>query len=96
MRELRIHQSGFLVGKLNYPLLSRWDLSPMDKDSKSPKSQSFWAQAYHNLRPALKKLALRFNKNRKEHKFKIGDTVMYQKYLVSSKAQNLSGKLLLR
>jgi len=68
----------------------------MNKDSKSPTSQSFWTQAYHNLRPARKNVALTFNKERKAHQFKIGDTVMYKKHLVNSKAQNMSGKLLLR
>ena len=38
----------------------------------------------------------RFNKDRRPHLFKVGDTVMYKKELVSSKAQNITGKLLLR
>ena len=86
----------FLGRDINSPLVSRWDLSPMNKDSKSPTTQSFWTQAYHNLRPARKNVALTFNKERKAHQFKIGDTVMYKKHLVNSKAQNMSGKLLLR
>jgi len=86
----------FLGRVINSPLVSRWVFSPMDKDSKSPTSQSFCAQAYHTLRPARKKLALRFNKERKVHQFKVGDSVLFKKCLVSSKAQNISGKLLLR
>ena len=73
-----------------------WDLSSADDSVKSATSQSFWTQAYHNLKSAHNKVALRYNRDRKEHNFKVGDTVMYRKHLVSSKAQNISSKLLLR
>ena len=41
-------------------------------------------------------MAQKYNKERKAHQFEVGVTVMYKKYLVRSKAQNISGKLLLR
>jgi len=41
-------------------------------------------------------VAQKYNKERKAHQFEVGVTVMYKKYLVRSKAQNISGKLLLR
>ena len=41
-------------------------------------------------------MADRYNQGRRPHQFKVGDTVMYKKNLVSSKAQNISQKLLLR
>jgi len=68
----------------------------MENDSKSPTGQSFWTQAYHTSRAARNKVAQRYNKGRKAHQFKVGDTVMYKKHLESSKAQNISGKWLLR
>ena len=82
--------------RVKCPLVSQWDLSTIDKDSKTPTSQSFWTQAYHNLRPARNRVAQRYNKDRKAHQFKVGDTVMHKRNLVSSKVQNISGKSLLR
>ena len=67
----------------------------IDKGRKNLTSQSFWTHAYHNLRLARNRVAHRYNKGRMAHQFKVGDTVMYKKNLVSSKAQNVSGKLLL-
>ena len=86
----------FLGREIKCPLVSRWDLSTIDKDRKNPTNQSFWSQAYHNLRLARNRFAHSYNKGRMAHQFKVGDTVMYKKNLVSSKAQNVSGKLLLR
>jgi len=45
---------------------------------------------------ARKKVARRYDVNRKPHQFQIGDTVVYRLNLASSKAQNISAKLLLR
>ena len=86
----------FLGREIKSPLETRWDLSPADDSVKSGTGQSFWTQAYHHLKSARNKVALRYNRDRKEHNFKVGDTVMYRKHLVSSKAQNISSKLLLR
>jgi len=49
----------FLGREIKCPLLSRWDLSTIDKDSKSPTSQSFWTHTYHNLRLARNRVAQR-------------------------------------
>ena len=68
----------------------------MNGESGVSSGQSFWAQAYDNLRIARNKVADRYNLGRRPHQFKVGDTVMYKKNLVSSKAQNISQKLLLR
>ena len=76
--------------------MSRWDLSVINDNGKSVTSQSVLTQAYPNLRSARNKVAQRFNKVRKAHQFKLGDSVMYRKHLVSSKTQNISGKLLLK
>jgi len=69
----------FLGRKIKCPLVSQWDLATIDKDSKTPTSQSFWTQAYHNLRLARNRVAKRYNRDRKEHQFKAGDSVMYKK-----------------
>jgi len=86
----------FLGREIKSPLETRWDLSSMDTNAKSMAGQSFWAQAYQNLRSARKRVAQRFNKGRNPHQFRVGDTVMYRKHLVSSKGKNVTGKLLLR
>ena len=59
-------------------------------------SQSFWERTYQNLKSARKRVAQRLNKGRSPHQFRVGDTVMYRKHLVSSKSKNVTGKLLLR
>jgi len=45
---------------------------------------------------ARKKFARRHDINRKPYQFQIGDTVVYRMNLASSKAQNISAKLLSR
>jgi len=86
----------FLGRELKCPLLVRWDLSSASTDGTGEPNQSFWTQAYKNLMQAGKKVAQRYDVNRKPHQFQIGDTVVYRLNLASSKAQNISAKLLLR
>lgn len=59
-------------------------------------NQSFWTQAYSNLKAARDKVARRYNANRKPHEYKVGDLVMFRKNLVSLKAHNVTSKLLMR
>ena len=66
------HDVLFLGREIKCPLVSRWDLSTVDKDSKIPTSRSLWTRAYRNLRLARNKVAQRYNKGRKEHQFKVG------------------------
>ena len=86
----------FLGRELRCPLLSRWDLSSINEAGKTEANQWFWAQAYANLKAARDKVARRYNANRKAHNYKEGDLVMFRKNLVSSKAQNVTSKLLMR
>ena len=86
----------FLGREITSPLLSRWDLSSDNVNAQGLTNQSFWADAYSNLRAARARVASRYNATRTPHKYKIGDLVMYRKNLVSSKAQNVSSKLLMR
>ena len=82
--------------EIKSPLLSRWDLSSDDGSVQSLTNQSFWADAYANLRAARARVANRYNANRTPHTYKVGNLVMYRKNLVSSKAQNVSSKFLMR
>jgi hypothetical protein len=63
---------------------------------KGKANQAFWTQACRNLKLASKKVARRYDSNRKSHQCNVGDIVMYRLNLVSSKARNISAKLLLR
>jgi len=86
----------FLGRELRYPLLTHWDLSSVNEASNPEAKQSFWAQAYTNLKAAREKVARRYDANRKMHNFKQSDLVMFRKNLVSSKANNVTSKLLMR
>jgi hypothetical protein len=76
--------------------LVRWDLSPLSADGTGEANQSFWTQACKNLRQARNKVARRYDANRKPHQYHAGDTVVFRLKSASSKAQNISAKLLLR
>jgi len=78
------------------PLLTRWDLSSVNEPGMAEDRQSFWAQAYANLKAAREKVARRYDANCKTHDFQQGDLVMFRKNLVSSKANNVTSKLLMR
>jgi hypothetical protein len=86
----------FLGRELMCPLLVRWDLSSASTDGTGEPNQSFWKQTCKNLMQARKKVAQRYDVNRKPHQFQVGDTVVYRTNLASSKSQNISAKLLLR
>jgi hypothetical protein len=86
----------FLGRELTCPLLVRWDLSSASADGTGKPNQAFWTQTYKNLMQARKKVARRYDVNRKPHQFQVGDTVVYRMNVASSKTQKISAKLLLR
>ena len=86
----------FLGREVKCPLNTRWDFSALDNTDHSPTNSSFWSQAYNNLKAARDKVAKRYNSTRKEHKYKVGDWVLYRKNLTSSNALNETAKLMLR
>jgi hypothetical protein len=86
----------FLGWELKCPLLTHWDLSSTSDNDSAVADQSFWTQAYANLKQARDKVARKFNARREPHSFRVGDAVVYSMNLVSSKAQGVSAKLLLR
>jgi len=86
----------FLGKELKCPLLVWWDLSPASTDGTGEANQSFWTQDYRSLKQARNKVSRRYDANRKPHQYRVGDTVVYHMKLASSKALNISAKLLLR
>jgi len=83
----------FLGRKIRPPFDSRWNLPSLQMDVKSVENQSLWTRACDNLKAARRRVARRFNEQRSPHQFSVGDTVMFRRNQVSSKAQNISVKL---
>ena len=52
----------------------------------------FWTEAIRNLRMAKNRVAKRFNVGRKETQYKVGDTVLCQRKVLSSKGKGISQK----
>jgi hypothetical protein len=86
----------FLGRELNCPLIIRWDLSSQNINGTESEIRAFWVQSYRNLKSANKKVARRYDLKQKPHQYRVGDMVLYRLNLRSSKAQNISAKLLLR
>ena len=79
-----------LLEQVRCPLEVRWDLIPENTGSSEDANQSFWTQDYHNLELVGKRVAQRYDANRKPHQYQVGDTVVYRLNLTSSKVQNMS------
>jgi len=86
----------FLGRELKCPLSVRWDLSSAGTDGTGESEHSFWTQAYQNLKRARSKVARRYNALRRPHQYRVGDSVVFRSHAVSSKARNITAKLLLR
>jgi hypothetical protein len=86
----------FLGREMKCPLDMRWNLSLENADDTGKANQAFWTQALRNLKLACRRVARRYNRDRKPHQYQVGDTVMYRLNLVSSKGRNISAKLPLR
>jgi hypothetical protein len=86
----------FLGRELKCPLITRWDLTTVNAENADGASRAFWMKAYENLMLATKKVARRYDLNRKPHQFRVGDVVMYRLHNVSSKVRNVTAKLLLK
>jgi hypothetical protein len=63
---------------------------------KSGEDHALWTRAGDNLKAARRRVARRFNERRSPHQFNVGDTIMFKRNLLSSKAQNITAKLSLR
>jgi len=86
----------FLGREVRCPLGVRWDLSTVNSGLVNRTDCSFCSQVYRNLKQASRKVALKYNSGRKPHCFRVGDTVRYRLNLVSSKARDVSAKMVLR
>jgi len=78
------------------PLGSGMGLTPENAGDVGVAHHSFWTQTYRNLKLASKRVPQKYERNRKPHHYQVGDTVVYCLNPASSKAQNISTKLLLR
>jgi len=83
----------FLRRELATPLESAWDLTEMNVSQDLKKGEDFWAEAIRNLRRARDQVARRYNAGRKATPFKVGDVVVYQVKVLSSKGKGVSAKL---
>ena len=86
----------FLGREMKGPLGVRWDLSPVYDNPGKGADQSFWTEAYRNLLAAKRRVERRHNKSRRPHNYGVGDLVRYQLKGSSSKARNITSKLMLR
>jgi hypothetical protein len=77
-------------------LETKWDLSAVSGDSRKETSEAFWQQAFDHLQQARARVADKYNRQRREHKFKVCDRVMFRRNLISSKPLNVTSKLMLR
>jgi hypothetical protein len=85
----------FLGRDLNTPLENVWDLTEVHVSSEKERTK-FWTEAIRNLRMAKNRVAKRFNIGRKEAQYKVGDTVLCQRKVLSSKGRGISQKLELK
>jgi hypothetical protein len=58
--------------------------------------EKFWGQAIRNLRIAWDRVTRRYNEARREPRFRIGDTVVYRRHVLSSREKGISQKFELR
>jgi hypothetical protein len=85
----------FLGRELNTPLENVWDLTEVHVSSEKERTK-FWTEAIRNLGMAKNRVAKRFNIGRKEAQYKVGDTVLCQRKVLSSKRKRISQKLELK
>jgi len=86
----------FLGREMKCPLAVRWDLSPVHSGQVRGTDPRFWSEVYGRLKRASGKVARRYNQGRKPHAFRVGDMVRYRLTLISSKARDISAKMMLR
>jgi len=65
----------------------------MNVSQELKKGEDFWAEAIRNLRKARDQVARRYNAGRRATPFKVGDVVVYQVRVLSSKGKGVSAKL---
>jgi len=86
----------FLGRELNTPLENVWNLTEVNGGVDEKERIEFWTKAIGNLEMSRSKVAKRYNVDRKEGGFKVGDTVMCKRNVMSSKGKGVSQKLELK
>ena len=86
----------FLGREIKGPLETKWDLSTLTVDCDKKARGEFWHKAFDCLKQARDRVAQKYNRQRREHRFKAGDTVMFRRNLISSKPLNVTAKLMPR
>jgi hypothetical protein len=76
----------FLGREMNHPLALRWELSKLDLQLPPQGTQEFWERARDRV-------ARRYNVNRRQVPFQVGDLVLVKRYPISSKLMRCSAKL---
>jgi hypothetical protein len=69
---------------------------PEGFDNAGESNQLYWTQVYKNLKLDRSRVACMYNANRRPHRYQVGDAVVFRLNVVSSKAQNISAKMLMR
>jgi hypothetical protein len=71
-------------------------LTEVEDFSNEKERTEFWTRAIRNLRLTRDRVARSYNEGRKESLYKVGDTVVCQMKILSSKVKGVSQKLELR
>jgi hypothetical protein len=83
----------FLGRELNHPLGLRWELSELDLQQPPQGTKAFWERALANLNKARDRVARRYNLQRREAQFQVGDLVLVKLHPQSSKILQRSAKI---
>jgi hypothetical protein len=83
----------FLGRELNHPLGLRWELSELDLQQPPLDTKVFWERALENLNKARERVARRYNLERREVRFQVGDLVLVKLHPQSSQALQRAAKI---
>jgi hypothetical protein len=85
--------SPFLGRDVNHPLALKWKLFELDLDKDSKNLEEFWETALSNLRKARASVASRYNAERRQAEFRVGDLVLLRLHPLSSRSHQRSANL---
>ena len=86
----------FLGCEMQCPLNVRWDLSPIHSGRVKNTDRNFWSAVYGKLKEANRRVARPYNQGCTVNNFRVGDMVRYRLNPISSKAREISAKLMLK
>jgi hypothetical protein len=88
-----LRRNCFWGRELNHPLQLQWKLS-CEGHSSAREMKEIWRDAMLSLREAKRKVAARYNADRRPHSFQVGDRVLVRLFPQSSAKNKISAKLL--